>query len=236
MSLTRWVRRAGARRRSALPSLLFGLLAVAALGGPAAAHVPGVERPPGARPDPGYVPHLMHMGPNLPEVSKASLRQQTAARRLLRGTRRLARRFGSVRAAGRGGYHAVGRWSSHGIRHFDSRRAETDGHGLDPRRPESLLFWRGPDGRRRLAAAMYRWPSDARPPRPAGPLMRWHLHYRCVRPSGSRREMPFHMCRHGRVARSGTSSMLHVWLTNDLATAYAMAPPLDALAAAYGLR
>jgi hypothetical protein len=179
---------------------------------------------------------MMH-GPDRPDVSRASPRQRVAARRLLRRTRGLRRRFPTTRAARRGGYAPAGRWSSKGLRHFDSFAAETDGHALDPRRPESLLFWRAPDHRRHLVAAMFRYPSDSRPPRPAGPLMRWHVHMVCVRPHpGAMREMRSEMCHHGKVAHYGTTAMFHVWLANDLASAFAMHPPLDALAAALGLR
>jgi hypothetical protein len=176
-------------------------------------------------------------GPDRPDVSAATPRQRAAARRLLRRTRALGRRFPTTRAARAGGYVPAGRWSSLGIRHFNSRAAETEDRALDPRHPESLLFWRGPDHRRRLVAAMYRYPSDARLPRPAGPLMRWHVHTRCVRPHpGAMRQMPSDMCPDGKVAHYGTTAMFHVWLTDDLASAFAMNPPLDALAAALGLR
>jgi hypothetical protein len=123
------------------------------------------------------------------------------------------------------------------MRHFNSARAESDGRVLDPRHPESLLFWRGPDGVLRLAAVMFRAPSEQPPPLYRNPLLRWHAHYACVQPRrGAPRQMPSTYCPRGEVARYGETQMLHVWFTGDLETAYAMAPPLSALAAAFAIQ
>jgi hypothetical protein len=177
-----------------------------------------------------------HMGADMPDMDRATPRQQAVARRLMQRTRRAIARYTTPARARRAGYVQVGRWSQAGIRHFDSRRAEADGHVLDPARPEALLFWRGPDGRKRLAAAMFRAPSERPPPQMDNPLLRWHAHYVCGRGvRGAPRQMRFEHCPSGQVAHYGTTQMLHVWLTGELMTAYAMAPPIDALAAAYGI-
>jgi hypothetical protein len=230
MSLLMRARRPRARRCT----LLFGLSAALAFGAPAGADMPG-----GDAMDPAghWRPMLdHHMGADMPDLATATRHQRAVARRLMRRVLRLRARYPTLARARRAGYLPAGRWSSHGIRHFNSAPAESDGRALDPGHPESLLFWRGPDGRRRLAAVMFRAPSDRPPPLHHNPLLRWHAHYVCRHPMrGAPRQMPFEHCPKGEVARYGTTQMLHVWLTGDLETAYAMAPPLHALAAAFGL-
>jgi hypothetical protein len=175
------------------------------------------------------------MGADMPDVDSASARQRAFARSLMRRTARRLAQLSTPARARRAGYRPAGRWSSKGVRHFNSRRAESDGRVLDPARPESVLFWRGPGGRARAAAAMFRAPSDRPPPRMGNPLLRWHVHYVCVkRVPGAPRQIRSRHCRAGTVARYGVSQMLHVWRTGDLMTAYAMDPPLDALASALG--
>jgi hypothetical protein len=230
MSLMMRARRVRARRRA----LLFGLSGVLAFGAPAGAQMPG-----GDAMDPAghWRPMLdHHMGADLPDPAAATASQRALARRLMRRAQRLQARYPTLARARRGGYLPAGRWSSRGIRHFNSATAESDGRALDPRHPESLLFWRGPDGRQRLAAVMFRAPSDRPPPLHGNRLLRWHAHYVCRAPvRGAPRQMPFEHCPQGQVARYGATQMLHVWFTGELATAYAMAPPLAALTAAFGL-
>jgi hypothetical protein len=234
MSLIPWRRRTRARRHA----LLFALVAALAGGAPAAGHLPGQEAGEGGMQPSGHWHPMLdhHMSTDMPDVEGATPRQRAVADRLQRQTRRGTARYSTPARARRAGYVPVGRWSSRGVRHFDSRAAETDRHILDPARPEALLFWRGPDGRKRLAAAMFRAPSDRPPPRMHNPLLRWHAHYVCRAPvAGAPRQIRSAHCHDGTVARYGTTQMLHIWFTGDPMTAFALMPPFDALAAAFGL-
>src|SRR3954447_3079446 len=234
MSLFRWARRARARRRILVLAVLATLVARAS----ASAYKPRQERGDGGMAAPGWRPMLdHHMGADMPDMDSASPRQRAFARSLMRRTARRLAQLSTVARARRAGYLPAGRWSSKGIRHYDSRRAESDGRVLDSARPESVLFWRHPGGRARAVAAMFRAPSDRPPPRMDNPLLRWHVHYVCAkRVPAAPGQMRTPYCRDGTVARYGVTQMLHVWRTGDLMTACAMQPPFDALASALRLR
>jgi hypothetical protein len=233
MSLFRWARRARARRRV----LTLALLVTLAAGASASAYKPRTEGGGGMAAS-GWRPMFdHHMGADMPDMESASARDRALARSLMRRTARRLAQLSTIARARRAGYRAAGRWSSQGIRHYNSRRAESDGHVLDPARPESVLFWRHPGGRARAVAAMFRAPSDRPPPHMDNPLLRWHVHYVCTkRVPGAPRQLRMRFCRPGTVARYGVTQMLHVWRTGDLMSAYAMNPPLDALASALGPR
>jgi hypothetical protein len=233
MSLNRWARRARARRLALLPALVAALAAGAQAG--AARHP---DHDPGGMPARGWHPSLAHhMGDDMPDAGAATPRQLAFARRLMRRTLRRTARYATPARARSAGYRPSGRLLRPGIRHFNSRAAESDGRILDARRPESLLFWRTPDGSRQLVAAMFRAPSVRPPPRMHNPLLRWHAHYRCgPRMPGHPRQLPLEHCPKGTVAHYGMTQMLHVWFTGDLMTAYAVDPPITALKTALGIR
>jgi hypothetical protein len=236
MNLRSWARGARARRRA----LLVALTAALAAGAQAGASVPGHAVRAGGMPPTGAWPPMLDkaMGGDMPDMEAATRHQRAVARRLMRRTQRLTARYATEARARRAGYRPPRKWAWAPIRHFNSHRAGNDGRVLDPSRPESLLFWRGPDGRgpRRLVAAMFRAPSDRPPPDADNPLLRWHVHFHCVRPiPGRSRQMRTELCPKGLVAHYGSMQMLHVWLTGDLMTAYAMQAPLDALATALGI-
>lgn len=211
------------RARSPLRAAPLALLAVLAATHPAAAAMPGMDAP-------GWRPMLSGGMPDLPDVAAATEAQRAGAARLLRRSRAGAAALDTPAAARRHGYMPMGVWSRDGVRHYMSRAAERDARTLDPRRPEAVMFWRGPDGRARPAAVMFRASSARRPPEPGGPITRWHAHYRCAAPDRhDPRQMPHPPCGPGRVAHYGASVMLHVWFTGDLATAFAVDAPIEAL-------
>jgi hypothetical protein len=167
----------------------------------------------------------------------ASRRQRRRAWRFLKAVRHRSRAFRSVRAARRMGYRRgfhMGaierRWPTPFV-HYDDLRLLHDGHELDPARPESLVYATLPGRRLKLAGYMFRVPSLKRPPDPLGPLLRWHVHAEC---DPARAASPYQFttttqhCPAG-LAHYGPTSMVHVWLTPHMRTAYAQEAPAAAL-------
>ena len=95
---------------------------------------------------------------------------------------------------------------------------------LHPDRPESLVYTRRPNGPLKLVALMDR-AASGRPPGPGNPIYRWHLHGGWVdaslpQPDGI--TVPDERCPCGEVLHYGSTMMMHVWLTTNLSSAYAM--------------
>jgi len=80
------------------------------------------------------------------------------------------------------------------------------------KKPESVMYYNGLDGRPVLIGYMFRYPLGKWPPF-ARPLLGWHAH-------GSGKW------------RGVANQMTHVWLTNDLRSALANCQPVEALEAA----
>lgn len=224
MRSTSRVRRARARRHALSLAVVAALASVAAgsFAAPTALGRMGGEP---------YRPMLKPDMPEAPDVAGATPAQHRAARALLRRSRRAAGGLDTPPGARRAGYRSSGRWSRDGMIHFHARALERDGRVLDPRRPESLVFMRMPGGGRMLAAFMFRARSDRRPPSPAGAIVRWHAHFRCVRRDRrDRHQVPSRHCRRAhQVAHYGKTQMTHVWFAAHLRDAFAMHPPMDAI-------
>ncbi len=153
--------------------------------------------------------HPQKSAASYPDLAMATPTERAQARRLLRRSKAAARaRFPSYRAALRAGYavRRAGAPRPHFF-HVRSSRYARDRRTLDARRPEALVYWRPRHGRPVLTALMFRVPSG-RTPDFGGPILAWHTH------------------------ASATSSMTHVWLTNDVRTAYARCAPTEHLAEA----
>ena len=109
--------------------------------------------------------------------------------------------------------------------HAEHRRNSNDRRYLDPLRPEALIYANARGRRLTLVGAMFSMPRRKLGPTPGGPITRWHTHTVCVR--GKRRGLspgPGGRCRPGARKREG-SEMLHVWLTRDLRSAFAIHAP-----------
>jgi hypothetical protein len=80
---------------------------------------------------------------------------------------------------------------------------------------------------------MYTAAKGAPGPVVGGPITRWHDHESCRDPATrAKLGRPVDgVCPHGQVYRR-SGEMMHVWFTDDLATAFARRPPLTALPAA----
>jgi hypothetical protein len=174
-------------------SLSILLAAAALLAGPAGAGADGMGQ----------------MAP-YPDLAHASRSDVTQARRLWHGTLTAARHhFPSWNAARRAGYAPLGLHPRRPVvYHLRSATYEGDGALLDPRRPESLVYWLPRHGSPVLVGFMYRVPAG-RPPAFAGDILAYH--------------------RHTKDGHMGATQMTHVWLAHNLRSAYARCLPVDAL-------
>jgi hypothetical protein len=172
----------------------------------------------------------LRFGTRTLDVDATTPREQHAADRLLRRSRASARsRFPSMQAAQALGYRIdpVRPPDDPGILrpHLTNPALLRDGHTLDPRRPESLVYQHRPDGSLELVAFMFRAPTGAWTPTAAGRFVRWHAHGGCVRPSAEVHGTTDARCPAGRILHRGPTMMVHVWLEHDLRSGFATIPP-----------
>jgi hypothetical protein len=172
-------------------------------------------------------------------VEAATRRQRLRAWRLLHRVRSAGHQRFATEARARALHYrrghamaAVGqRHGAHFI-HYDNWALRHDSHVLDPRRPESLVYWEGPTGVPVLVGMMFRVSTAVHAPRRGlGPLVRWHAHALCdrhKRSSPRQFSVPGH-CGSAQLAHYGPTAMVHVWLTRDLTSAYAQKAPAQAL-------
>ncbi len=176
---------------------------------------------------------LAHHLRQYPDVALATHEQRRAAIRLLARIRASTRRWRDVKAAAAGGFdtHLARRAPGDdavGYLHAEHRRFSADSRILDPRRPESLIYATEPGRRPRLVGAMFSVPRGVLGPTPAGPIGRWHSHLVCVRGGKRGHAPPASGCPTGSKLTQG-SEMLHVWLTSDLRSAFAVHAPVPEL-------
>ena len=167
----------------------------------------------------------------LPGPATTSDGQRAYAEQLVTDARAEGARWATRRLARRDGYRPIGSRPDRdkGTFHYNNARRYHDGHRLDPRRPESLVYRQVAPGRFRLVALMFRIPSSVPPPHPAGALLRWHVHFRCEMPAMAMAagDSP---CPAGMRLRTGPTAMAHVWFTPDLAHAFDVdRPPTEML-------
>jgi hypothetical protein len=186
---------------------------------------------------PGAVRGLAHHLRQYPTLSLATARQRRAAEHLLATIRAAATRWQDPRQAAREGFdtreakRGAGDTSVHYL-HAEHRRFSHDGRYLDPQRPESLIYANAPGRPLTLVGVMFSMPRGLRGPAPGGAIARWHSHLVCV--AGSKRGLkprPDGSCPPGSRRRQG-SEMMHVWLTHDLRSAFAIHAPEPELCSA----
>lgn len=174
-----------------------------------------------------------------PSVARASPAQRSAAKRLLTEARSAAVRWPTPRRAAAAGFdtHTAPRRPGDLTVHFlhaENHRYSHDAHFLDPRRPEALIYANVPGRRLVLVGLMFAMPRGVIGPTPGGPITRWHTHTVCA--AGNKRGLTTPgrdgSCPPGTRAREG-SEMLHVWLTGDLRSAFAIHGPLRELGLAH---
>ena len=198
-------------------------------GDPAAATAGGADAP-------GTAAHAH--GPNLPSVAAASDDERARAEALWKASVAGAARWRDQEAATAAGFRCKDRndaGSGRPVRflHVPNPAWRADGRVLDPSRPETLVYWNGPGDRLTLVGVMYTAPRGTHGPTVGGPITRWHTHESCRDP-GTRAKVGRPVdgaCPQGQVYRR-SGEMMHVWFTDDLATAFARRAPLAALRAA----
>jgi hypothetical protein len=202
----------------------------------AAAHVHGdAKTAAGGGDAPGTAGHAH--GPNLAPVAAASDQERARAEALWKASAANAERWRDPAAAAAAGFRFRNGEAAPGrtvrFLHVPNPAWRADGRVLDPARPETLVYWTGPGDRLTLVGVMYTAPRGGHGPTVGGPITRWHVHESCRDP-GTRAKLGRPVdgaCPQGQVYRRSVE-MMHVWFTDDLATAFARRAPLAALRAA----
>lgn len=125
-------------------------------------------------------------------------------RRLKYETRRNAFHFDTVAEAERKGYVLSTATACPGFRHARKRGTVMWGKLLDPKAPQSLIFWCDSASNFRLAAFMFRADEDSRPDT-FGNMLQWHRH------------------------SSAAPWMTHVWMARKSESTFATCAPLPGL-------
>ena len=177
-------------------------------------------------------------GPNVPEVAAATDDQRAKAEALWKASVANAEQWRDPDAATAAGFRFKDKDEAGPERrvrflHVPNPAWRADGRVLDPARPETLIYWNGPGDRLTLVGVMYTAARGASGPAVGGPITRWHDHESCRDPA-TRAKLGRPVdgaCPEGQVYRR-SGEMMHVWFTDDLATAFARRAPLAALRAA----
>jgi hypothetical protein len=205
---------------------------------PAVAHVHGGTTAAGPGTGQGGSGTAGHAhGANLPEVAAATDEQRAAAEALWKASMANAERWRDPEAAAAAGFRFKGDDQAGPGRqvrflHVPNPSWRADGRVLDPARPETLVYWNGPGDRLTLVGVMYTAARGSHGPAVGGPITRWHDHESCRDPATrAKLGRPVDgVCPDGQVYRR-SGEMMHVWFTDDLATAFARRAPLAALRA-----
>jgi hypothetical protein len=177
-------------------------------------------------------------GPNLAPVAAAGDDERARAEALWKASAASAERWRDPAAAARAGFRFrdpddAGPGRPVRFLHVPNPAWRADGRVLDPAHPETLVYWTGPGDRLTLVGVLYTAPRGAHGPTVGGPITRWHDHESCRDP-GTRAKLGRPVdgaCPSGQVYRRSVE-MMHVWFTDDLATAFARRAPLADLRAA----
>ncbi|HKQ01292.1 MAG TPA: hypothetical protein VJ735_13270, partial [Actinomycetes bacterium] len=177
-------------------------------------------------------------GPNLPEVAAATDEERAKAEALWKASAASAEQWRDPDAAAAAGFRFRDKDEAGPERrvrflHVPNPAWRADGRVLDPARPETLIYWNGPGDRLTLVGVMYTAARGASGPAVGGPITRWHDHESCRDPdTRAKLGRPVDgACPEGQIYRR-SGEMMHVWFTDDLATAFARRAPLAALRAA----
>ncbi len=147
-----------------------------------------------------------------PDVAAATKEQRTKARRLLEESLASTLQYRDPERAKRDGYRL--NLDEAGIyAHANNPHYNRDGMVLNPSKPESLVYLKGPHGSLTLVGVLYQ--TDGQPgPEIGGPITRWHFHDNCIDAVTRKRIGPAQgeACPDGSFFRR-TNEMMHVWFT-----------------------
>lgn len=153
-----------------------------------------------------------HSMKDRPDLARFSAAQVAEAATLRDQTTATISRYANLDTAIADGYRLPTTDNGERLVHVGNSAYKKDGRVLDPTRPEVLVYVRQPDGSLKLGGAMYK--SDEVPgttaPVVGGGIGTFHSHNGTGQP----------------LSVGGTSeSMMHVWMVDDVATAYTQATP-----------
>jgi hypothetical protein len=144
--------------------------------------------------------------------------EQMRAEKLLRTTLADIPKYHDPAAAQAAGYRSIGDAAT-GDEHYVKWSYVNDGHILDPKKPESLVYeWR--NGKQSLVAAMYMLPFGSHftdIPDVGGALTQWHVHKDLCLTNDPQQKVVAGLtsvdgaCPPG-TAKAGDTPMLHVWI------------------------
>jgi len=160
-----------------------------------------------------------HSGMNL--ATATAPQRQWGRDHLDRALAAARRRFPTIEAARAAGYELLPR--SYAAQrdldfwHLTNLGYQKDRDYINPERPESLMYWKNPDGKPVLIAYIYRIPRRVANPAQPGPLFSWHLHH------------------NRQTRRPGLRKMVHLWLLPRLEDGFAAEMPLSKLSTRYGV-
>ena len=149
-----------------------------------------------------------------PGVTPVELRR---AETLIENTIRDIKRFQTPEQAYAAGYRSIGDAVT-GDEHYVNWSYANDGHILDPKRPESVVYERV-NGKQQAVAAMYGMPfgsTFADVPDVGGPLTQWHVHADLCLTNNPEQRVVAGLttiqggCPPG-TSKAGNTPMLHVW-------------------------
>ena len=205
-----------ASKRVVWMSSVVAVLAVAAYPGSIAAKLP-----------PGTLHGNAYELEMYPTVSLATATEKAAARELLRQLRVVSARWQDISGAAADGYSTrtrPRRPGDHAVHYFHAGRPPGP-PSFDVNKPKAIIYANAPGRPLVLVGVMFAMPRGKHGPTPGGPITRWHTHTVCI--DGDARGTPPRKdgsCPPGSRKRQG-SEMMHMWLTGDLRSAFAIHAP-----------
>lgn len=183
--------------------------------------------------------------PNLPDTASATPEQTAAAKDLLTRTIAATAAYRDPAAATKAGFDVQAAWDrkqktltsagrkapERGQVHVPNKANRTDGRILDPNAPETLIYRRSAEGKLTLVGVMFTAEKKT-PPTSYQPYVRWHTHEACTGGGVKKLKPVDGKCAEGTTLRT-SGAMTHLWFVDpaQLAQAYAVKPPLKAMAA-----